>query len=276
MILSARRVIARGIRSALASRGFELLRKGVAPSWETTVGLLKRYGVAPRTVFDIGVAEGTPELHSAFPDAEYHLFDPTRESLPHMQAIARRLNATVHNIALGDREGTMTIAVRSEIGGSSVFEEVGEPEAPVTDRYEVPIRRFDEVVGEFTRPALAKIDVQGAEVMVLKGMEGRFADLDAVIVETGTIATLHGGPEFRDVFRLLDGHGFVLWDIVRLARRPLDSTLAQFDRYSYPRIRRCARTKDGRGQSDAPRQSGPPPKPVHAPGQSPQANDAAD
>ena len=225
----ARRVIARGIRSALASRGFELLRKGVAPSWETTAGLLKRYGVVPRTVFDIGVAEGTPELYAAFPDAEYHLFDPTRESLPHMQAIARRLRATVHSLALGDREGTMTIAVRSEIGGSSVFEEVGEPETPVTDRYEVPVRRFDRVVGEFTRPALAKIDVQGAEVMVLKGMGDRLADLDAVIVETSTIATLHGGPKFQDVFRLLDGYGFVLWDVVRLGRRPLDIALAPFD-----------------------------------------------
>lgn len=232
--MSARRLIARTIRSALASLGFELLRKGVAPSWETTAGLLKRYGVAPRTVFDIGVAEGTPDLYAAFPDAEYHLFDPARESLPHMQAIAGRLKATIHSLALGDREGTMTIAVRSEIGGSSVFEEVGEPEAPVTGRYGVAVRRFDQVVGEFTRPALAKIDVQGAEVMVLKGMEGRLADLDTVVVETSTIATLHGAPEFRGVFQLLDRHGFVLWDIVRLGRRPLDFALAQLDAVFVP------------------------------------------
>ena len=225
----ARRMIARGIRSALASRGFELLRKGVAPSWDATAALLKRYGLAPRTVFDIGVGEGTPELYAAFPDAKYHLFDPTRESLPHMEAIARGLDATIHNVALADHEGTMKIAVRAEIGGSSVFEEIGEPEAPVTASYDVAVRRFDQVVGAFARPALVKIDVQGAEVMVLNGIGERLRELDVVIVETSTITTLHGGPQFRDVFQLLDERGFVLWDIVRLGRRPLDFALAQFD-----------------------------------------------
>jgi FkbM family methyltransferase len=231
----ARRVIGRTLRWAFARQGFEVLRKGVAPSWETTAALLRRYGVAPRTVFDIGVAEGTPELYTVFPDAEYHLFDPTRESLAHMQAIARRLKATIHNVALGDHEGMTAIAVRSEIGGSSVLEEVGEPEDPVVDRYEVPVRRFDQLVGQIVRPALVKIDVQGAEVMVLNGMRARLADLDAIVIETSTSATLHGGPEFRDVFQILDGHGFVLWDIVRFGRRPLDFALAQFDAVFVPR-----------------------------------------
>lgn len=225
----ARRAITRGIRSVLAKRGLELLPTAGAPSLATTAKLLKRYGVAPRTVLDIGVAEGTPELYAAFPDATYHLFDPTRESLPHMQAIARRLKATVHNVALGDHENSMAIAVRSEIGGSSLFEEVGTPPDPVVARYEVPVRRFDQLVGAFSRPALVKIDVQGAEVMVLRGMEGRLPEIDVVIIETSTIATLHGGPEFRDVFQFLDGHGFVLYDMVRLQRRPLDLAFAQFD-----------------------------------------------
>lgn len=206
------------------------------------------YGVAPKTIFDIGVADGTPEIYAAFPDAEYHLFDPARDSLQYMRNIAQQLTATVHNIALGDREGTLTLAERPG-GGSSVFEEVGEHETPVTARYEVPLRRFDEVVGDFTRPALAKIDVQGAEVLVLKGMANRLSDLDAVIVETSTIATLHGGPEFRDVFQLLDSHGFVLWDILRLGRRPLDFALTQFDPMFVPAQSPLRRDRRWAGQS---------------------------
>jgi FkbM family methyltransferase len=208
---------------------------------------MRYYGVAPATIFDIGVADGTPEIYAAFPDAEYHLFDPSRDSLPYMREIAQRLKATVHNVALGDCEGALTIAERPS-GGSSVFEEVGEPETPVTARYEVPVRRFDEVIGDFTRPALAKIDVQGAEVLVLKGMGSRLSEIDAVIVETSTIATLHGGPEFRDVFQLLDGHGFVLWDILRLGRRPLDFALAQFDPMFVPAESPLRRDKRWAGQ----------------------------
>jgi hypothetical protein len=38
-----------------------------------------------KTIFHIGVADGTPWLYETFPDAKSHLIDPTRESLPHMQ-----------------------------------------------------------------------------------------------------------------------------------------------------------------------------------------------
>ena len=56
-------------------------------------------------------------------------------------------------------------------------------------RYDVPVRRFDQVIEHFARPALAKIDAQGAEVMVLSGRGERLSELDAIIVETSTIAT---------------------------------------------------------------------------------------
>jgi len=45
------------------------------------------------------------------------------------------------------------------------------------------------------RPSLCKIDVQGAELMVLDGMTRRLGDTDALVVETGTIATVQGGAE---------------------------------------------------------------------------------
>jgi FkbM family methyltransferase len=214
-------------KRVLALGGVDVHRRGVCPSWKFTFDIVKRYGLTPKTIFDIGVATGTPTIYDHFPDATYHLVDPTRESLPHMRALAGRLRATVHNVALGDTEGSMTIATRPDMAVSSLFEEVGEAE--ISDRYEVPVRRFDRLVGPFERPALMKVDVQGAELMVLRGAGDRLAEIDILIVETSTIASLHGAPEFRDVFAHLDERGFVLWDIVSLNRRPLDSALAQFD-----------------------------------------------
>jgi FkbM family methyltransferase len=41
------------------------------------------------------------------------------------------------------------------------------------EEVEVSIQRFDAVVNKFDRPSLAKIDVQGAELMVLQGMGDR-------------------------------------------------------------------------------------------------------
>jgi FkbM family methyltransferase len=150
-----RQAAVRAVRSALKPLGLTVVSERRLIGWDRAFALLRRYGLAPLTVFDIGVAEGTPELYAAFPDATYHLVEPTRESLPHMKAVAHRLNATVHNVALGEAGGNVTITVRPEIGASSLFREVGAAE--IASRYRVPVRRFDELFAEpFARPALAR------------------------------------------------------------------------------------------------------------------------
>ena len=81
-----------------------ILAKRNGPSWNHTFRLLRRCGLTPKTIFDVGVARGTPRLYTAFPQAVFHLIDPTRESLPFMQDIAKRYDARVHNVALGAKE----------------------------------------------------------------------------------------------------------------------------------------------------------------------------
>ena len=58
--------------------------------------------------------------------------------------------------------------IRADIQGSTLLEEVG-PRDFLRFDY-VPMRRFDRLFTSFARPALCKIDVQGAELMVLEGM----------------------------------------------------------------------------------------------------------
>jgi FkbM family methyltransferase len=208
------------IRSSIPNRA-------AAPSWRQSLDILRHHGLSPATVFDIGVAYGTYELYRAFPDAYYHLIDPTRESLHHMRQLARRLRCEIHPLALGDREGEAMIEIRPDIQGATLLEDVTPREILRHDR--VPVRRFDSLIGEIARPALAKIDVQGAELMVLEGMTGRMDSIDAFIVETSTIASVKGGAEVHDVVRFMRDHGFVVADIVGMTRRPLDGVTAQID-----------------------------------------------
>lgn len=201
---------------------------GVVPAWPFVLRNLRAQGFEPRTVFDIGVAHGTPELYAAFPDARYYLIDPTRESLPYMENISRRLDAKVLNVALGDKEGELEIGVRTnDIGGSTFYEEIG-PLGP-TRRYTVPVRRFDQAIDAFERPALCKIDVQGAEMSVLRGMGERIHDVDAILIEASVIATIKNGPEIAEVVAYLHQQGFVVYDVLGGGRRPLDRALAQLD-----------------------------------------------
>jgi FkbM family methyltransferase len=203
------------------------------PSWPRAMAVLRRHGFMPATVFDIGVGYGTFPLYRAFPDAFYHLVDPARESLHYMRRLSRRLRCEIHTVALADRDGEAALEVRSDIQESTLLEEVGPRRVRRIDR--VPLRRFDTLFASITRPALCKIDVQGAELKVLDGMTGRLADIDALIVETSTIATVQEGAEVESVVRFLGQHGFALADIVGLRRRPLDDATAQLDLLFVPR-----------------------------------------
>jgi FkbM family methyltransferase len=220
------------LKDALRPLKSYLPARGPSLSWHHPFRLLEHYGLRPKTVFDIGVGFGTHELYRAFPDACFHLFDPTPESLPFMQKAARWMRAEIHPVALGDRDGEVRLEIRADVQGSTLLEEVGPRRALRVER--VRMRRFDSLIGAFERPALCKIDVQGAELMVLDGMAGRIDDIDALIVETSTIATVRGGAEIHDVVHLLRGHGLVLADIVGLKRRPLDGATAQLDLFFLP------------------------------------------
>jgi FkbM family methyltransferase len=220
------------VNRVLARVGHRIDFNAIIPQFDRLVGHLDKVGLKPVTIFDIGVADGTPWIYKAYPAAKYFLIDPTPQSLSFMRSWAQRLNAEVLNIALGNIDGRVKIKVRPEHSGSSIFEEVGEAE--ILEEVEVSIRRFDAVVNKFDRPSLAKIDVQGAELMVLQGMGDRLKDLDCIIVETSLIATLHDGPEFADVVALMKASGFVLFDITGILRRPLDQALAQIDAVFVP------------------------------------------
>jgi FkbM family methyltransferase len=198
-----------------------------APSWRPAFAVLEQHGFWPKTIFDIGVGFGTWGLYRAFPSAFYHLVDPTRESRPYMEQLSKRLRCEVHSLALGDHEGQATLEIRADIQGSTLLEEVGPRDVLRFDR--VPLRRFDKLFGSFERPALCKIDVQGAEMMVLAGMGDKIAEIDVFIIETSTIATVKGGAEMAEVVRFMQAHGFVVADIVGMKRRPLDGATAQVD-----------------------------------------------
>jgi len=60
-------------------------------------------------------------------------------------------------------------------------------------------------------------------------MTGRLASIDAIVIETSTIASLRGGPEVHDIVRFMHDHGFVLADVLGMARRPLVGATAQLD-----------------------------------------------
>lgn len=222
--------ILEAVKDTLRPYKHALMRRPTTISWTATLGNLKKLGYEPEAVFDIGVAHGTWELYALYPRAYYYLCDLDDASLPHMERISRHLRGRVHLAlaALSDTDGVAEAYVRPDLQGSTMFDSA-DGQLHGGRKVKVRTRRFDTLYTKFPAGALVKIDVQGAELLVLGGMTEAFHKIGAVLIEVSTISTLQGSPEVFDIMRFMFGQGFVLADIVGALRRPCDNQTAQMD-----------------------------------------------
>ncbi len=214
---------------ALGHLGVQVVSNAKALEFSTALQRLKGLGFKPATIFDIGVAYGTPDLYRQFKSAKFFLVDPVPQSLPYMQKWAKTLNASIHNVGLGEVDAFLRMDVPTDIGGSSLFQDIGTSDS--SEKINIPIKRFDSIFGDHDLifPCLVKIDVQGAELSVLKGMGKLLEAVDLLIVEVRCIVTQMGASHMFEVVDYLRTNHFTIYDVCGLSRRPLDGALTELD-----------------------------------------------
>jgi FkbM family methyltransferase len=197
-------------------------------SLRTSLERMRQIGFAPATVFDIGVATGTSGLYKVFGDVAYVLVDPLAESEPFMKEICGRVRRGVYKVAAAAaRPGEASIAVHPGLSGSGALLKGDYP------RRKVPAVTLDQLVDEFALdgPFLVKIDVQGSELEVLKGLERHADKAEVVVCEASLWADRKkwGAPSFADMVAYMAARGFVLYDLANIAYRPRDGAIAEMD-----------------------------------------------
>ena len=195
------------------------------PSKSDCLKLLKRAGLDPATVIDVGVHEGTADLMAAFPGAHHLLVEP---EAAHAAAIARAYRDIPHTriaAAASDRDGDAVLTAEHRDGGGAVthsrLDLLDErPDAGASSA--VRLARLDTLVIEagVSGPFVLKIDTDGHELEVLAGAPETLKHCAVVVVEA-TLSTL--GARLAP----LDAAGLRLFDIVDLAY--YYDTLSQVD-----------------------------------------------
>lgn len=136
--------------------------------------------------------------------------DPTNYAL--LQGNIARNNANqfiqTHNLALSDSDGELALELSGDNLGDHRLRLGGQ--APGSDAFgesqrqtiKVKTRRLDEVVDgtRLQSPVLAKIDVQGAELHVLKGGAGILKNVDAIVIEYWPYGLKRAGASFTELF----------------------------------------------------------------------------
>jgi len=202
-------------------------------SLPAVVGQIAKIGVEINTVIDVGAAHGewSRECATVLPAARYVLFEPLSEYEPDLKsAVAGLARAECHNVGLGAVAGERQINVHPDLVGSSFYLEHEDSDVNGIPRT-VRVDTLDEVCERRTLapPYLLKVDVQGAELDVLRGGTRMLAGCELIILETSFFDFYDNQTTVAEVIGFMRHSGFVLYDIFGMSYRPLDDALAQAD-----------------------------------------------
>ena len=198
------------------------------PDLLTTLKLLQAYGIPVQTILDIGAAEGAffPLRWQAgiYLKADHFFIDAMEENKPLYEKVAAHYGGGYEICALANLNGEIELSIdpgfyNTHIGGI-------QPSQTTYGKRRVPVRPLDDVVRahNLQGPFLVKMDVQGAELDVLRGATETLRQASIVTLEAQVCL-------FRDTLldhmAYLRSQGFVLYDITNLSYYQSDFTLYQ-------------------------------------------------
>ena len=175
---------------------------------------------------DVGAHAGFFSLLAAhhYPELEILAFEPTPESFA---TLGRNLamngcrNVTAFPEAVSDADGQARFNISLSSDNCSFYPH---PHAPPLKQVEVNTRTLDTVIaGHAPVPTLLKVDTDGHELAVLRGLSvtlARFPDL-SLLLEFNPKMQLAAGHEPEDLLRELDRLGFAMFLLDEGKRLPL-------------------------------------------------------
>jgi FkbM family methyltransferase len=202
---------------------------------------LASLGFAPRTIFDVGAAEGEWSRMAAaiWPGADLVGFEGRASSAPALEATQRALaHFRYHRCFLGARSGRTAFADRGHQTSFYATADGGDQGAEM--------RTLDEMseAGLVPQPDFIKLDVQGYEIEVLSGAPRLLGGVQAVLAETSFYRFHPSMPTAADLIAWLEARGFAIYDVMELIRLPEDDALGHLDflflRADHPLRRRRA------------------------------------
>ncbi|HPE38378.1 MAG TPA: FkbM family methyltransferase [Bacillota bacterium] len=165
-------------------------------------------------VLDIGANVGVYTLHALSLGCEVYSFEPTPETFT---ILSTNLDANgyefskkkhLYNIAVSDHEGTVEFAKVKDISGhNSIY-----AENEADERIIVPCDSIDHVLADVPEVDVIKIDVEGAEPLVLKGLRSLISRSKkiGIIVEYTPGNLNRAGTNEDDYFAMIASYGLSL------------------------------------------------------------------
>ncbi len=180
-------------------------------------------GRRPRLAVDIGgnIGDYSAELLRVFPGIELHVFEPATSNANRLRArFAAQEQVSLQQAALSDVAGRMTLFADQD--GSALASLAQRQRGRLNVRFdpmeEVEVRRFDTYWKQSLSSRvidIVKIDVEGYELMVLRGFGEAIRNVRVLQFEFGG-TNIDTKVFFRDLWGFFEKAGFDLYRITPL------------------------------------------------------------
>jgi len=167
------------------------------------------------TFIDIGANVGLITLHAAAlvgPAGRVHSFEPNPhlvDRLGKLIALNKLNHVTLHPVGLSDTEGELALSILKDHHEQGTLSYIDDPTV-FSQQYHVPIRLGDgELPVDLPGPAMIKIDVEGHEPHVLRGLRRTLDRLRPVVfTEVSDDYLRRAGSSVAELFEFMHSLGY--------------------------------------------------------------------
>jgi FkbM family methyltransferase len=194
---------------------------------------LRDRGFRPQSIIDIGahIGDWTRVIKQTFPDVPVLMVEARDQTQNQLDAVvADFADVRLVLALLGAREGeVVTFYVQGS--GSSLYPERSDVERSAVQAVTTTV---DTLAGALPGPLFLKLDVQGAELDVLRGAAATLKRTEIIQLEVPLLPYNEKAPDFEEVIGFMSERGFVPYDIAGFVR-PFGQHLVQVDLLFVPR-----------------------------------------
>lgn len=183
---------------------------------------INRWGFRPDGILDVGANRGVWACNTAMvfkeSDPKMFLFEASTSQIPYLTELPYNYIISV----IGSRNDSIDF-YHSKYAhtGNSIFKENTDSFSDIAPM-KVNMHTLDDLFHSFKEyksiPHILKIDVQGAELEVLKGASKILETIQLLILETSIANYNKGAPLMAEVVSFVHGLGFEVLDIIEMSR----------------------------------------------------------
>jgi FkbM family methyltransferase len=207
------------------------LNKSQVTNLNVVINSLKNRGYIPDNIFDIGCFHGlwSKEISKIFTTSNFFLYDANDDNDSYLKLLYLENKKFIYKFKLFS-DDQKDYKFYKMFSGSSIFEEKS-----LHPRREINLRSYllsDEITNDIQKTFnnLIKIDAQGSEIKILKGLGNYIYNFEVIILEVSVHEYNKNGPLFDDVMSYMKSKNYILYDIYDLKRLgENNSFLIQFD-----------------------------------------------